>query len=272
MTHDLATRQTVAELVATYERAVAGIRVGFARVARAEDELTAAFDSGSFKYTFSVRSRYGHHGICFDNPDECISVLKREVWKALVERLEIRRLMSIKRAAELDRQLDKEELPEITVENVLAWARGVQSDLGNMLQEAVEEVFDWLRPRRSEYKTNSEFEIGERVILSWVLEDPTWTNKFRVNYNYDKHLTALENVFTALDGKGMIAKGSYESRLADAINTTTLDVGRGETDYFGFKCYRNRNLHLKFKRMDLVERLNQMAGGMRLRDKRGEAA
>jgi hypothetical protein len=79
-------------------------------------------------------------------------------------------------------------------------------------------------------------------------------------------------VFTALDGKGMIAKGSWQSKLADAINTTPVSVGRGETDYFRFKCYRNRNLHLEFKRPDLVERLNQMAGGMRLRDKREEAA
>lgn len=272
MTHDLTTRQTVAELVATYERAVAGIRVGFARIAKAEDELTAAFDSGTFKYKFSVRSRYNTHAIDFDSPDENIAILKREVWKALVERLEIRRMMSVQRAKELDRQLDKEELPEITVENVLAWAKGIQATLPDMIQEAVEEVFDWLRPRRTKYKTNSEFEIGERVILPYVVEDPSWSEKYRVNYNYQAELVALENVFTALDGKGMIAKGSWQSKLADAINTTTVEVGRGETDYFEFKCFRNRNLHLKFKRMDLVERLNQIAGGMRLRDKRGEAA
>jgi hypothetical protein len=110
------------------------------------------------------------------------------------------------------------------------------------------------------------------VILTYALEDPSWQGKFRVNYRYNAEFVALENVFTALDGKGMIAKGSWQSRLADAINTTSIDVGRGETDYFEFRCFRNRNLHLKFKRMDLVERLNQMAGGMRLRDKRGEAA
>lgn len=271
-TTDLTTRQTVAELVATYERAVTGIRVGFARVARAEDELTAAFDSGSFKYTFSVRDKYNHHGIDFDDPESCIAVLKREVWKRLVDRLEIRRMISIQRATQLDQQLEREEWPEITVENVLSWANGIQDKLPDMIQEAVEEVFDWLRPRGQKYKTNSEFEIGQRVILTWVLEETQWQNKFHVSHYSQKHLTALENVFTALDGQGMVAKGSWQSVLADAINTTPLDVGRGETDYFKFKCFKNRNLHLEFKRPDLVDKLNKMAGGMRLRDKRGEAA
>ncbi len=269
---ELANRQTIEDLVATYERAVAGIRAGFARVSQAEKELTAAFDSGSFPYTFSVRDKYNRHAIDFEKPEDCVAVLKREVWKCLVDRLEVRRMCSVKRAAEIDRQLETDELPEVTVENVLAWARGVQDALPDMLQEAVEEVFDWLRPHGTRYKTNTEFEIGQRVILAWVIDDTSYQDKFRVNHRYNAELVALENVFSGLDGRGTVAKGSWQSELADAINTTPLDVGRGETRYFKFKCFRNRNLHLEFKRPDLVDKLNQIAGGMRLRDKRGEAA
>lgn len=269
----LANRQTIVELVTAYERAAAGIRVGFARIARAENELTAAFDSGEFKYTFSVRDRHNRGAINFDDPEPYIKQLEREVWRALVERLEVRRMCSIKRAAEIDRQLEREELPELTVENVAAWAKGIRDNLGNMLQEAVEEVFDWLRPHGHRYKTNSEFEIGRKVILTWML-DTSWgySQNFRVNYNYHKYFVALENVFTGLDGKGTIAKGSHQSKLADAINTTPIAVGHGETEYFKFRCFKNRNLHLEFKRADLVAELNKLAGGMRLREKRGEAA
>ena|SRR5439155_23407886 len=49
--------------------------------------------------------------------------------------------------------------------------------------------------------------------------------------------------------------------LIDAIEAAK----DGETDYFRFKCFRNRNLHLEFKRLDLVAKLNAVAGGMRLR-------
>lgn len=77
-------------------------------------------------------------------------------------------------------------------------------------------------------------------------------------------LRALENVFTALDGKGSITK-THNGEIIDAINRST--DGTGETDYFRFRACRNRNLHLEFKRLDLLARLNQIAGGARLRPK-----
>jgi hypothetical protein len=49
-------------------------------------------------------------------------------------------------------------------------------------------------------------------------------------------------------------------------------TGSGETEYFRFKCCRNHNLHLEFKRLDLVEKLNAIAGGMRLRGESKERA
>jgi hypothetical protein len=42
--------------------------------------------------------------------------------------------------------------------------------------------------------------------------------------------------------------------------------GYGETDYFRVKCYQNRNLHIEFKRLDLLANLNAIAGGKTLRD------
>jgi hypothetical protein len=41
----------------------------------------------------------------------------------------------------------------------------------------------------------------------------------------------------------------------------------GETEYFAFRCFRNHNLHLRFKRPDLVAKINQIAGGNALRGK-----
>lgn len=41
--------------------------------------------------------------------------------------------------------------------------------------------------------------------------------------------------------------------------------GPGETDLFAFRCCANGNLHLRFRRLDLLARFNQIAGGRRLR-------
>lgn len=85
--------------------------------------------------------------------------------------------------------------------------------------------------------------------------------KFRVNHHRQQYITAIDNVFSMIDGHGP-AK-TYHGALYDAIADSP--DGKGETTYFRFKCYLNGNLHLEFIRPDLVARLNIAAGGNRLR-------
>jgi hypothetical protein len=57
---------------------------------------------------------------------------------------------------------------------------GTLANTSTFIEEAVQEVFEYLRPRNSRYKTNTEFEIGKRVILSWAVERK-WDGGFHVN-------------------------------------------------------------------------------------------
>ncbi len=84
---------------------------------------------------------------------------------------------------------------------------------------------------------------------------------FRVDHYRELHIRAIDNVFHALDCNGTIK--THRGPLIDAIEA--VKDGTGGTDYFRFRCFRNRNLHLEFKRLDLVAKLNAVAGGMRLR-------
>lgn len=268
----LAVRLTVTELVRIYNQAVDEIRAGFALVAGAQESLSAAFSTGC--YSVDIRGRYSRDTLNFRNPDDVLWTLRRSCWRSIVQRLELHRMMSVARAAELERELEKGDLPEITVENVNAFVAGYVCNLEAMLTEAVTEVFEWLRPRQGtqadKYKRNSQLEVPRRVIMTWMID--TWgygEHPFRVNYGRSRdQLIALDNVFSALDGKGQITKGNV-SPICDAINTSK--DGTGETDYFRFRCYRNRNLHLEFKREDLLARFNQIAGGARLRPKESAA-
>jgi hypothetical protein len=85
---------------------------------------------------------------------------------------------------------------------------------------------------------------------------------FRVNYHREKYLTALDNVFSLIDGKGPVK--SYHGPLYDAI--TDSPDGTGSTEYFKFRCCLNGNLHLEFLKPALVAKLNAVAGGNRLRN------
>lgn len=257
----LARHQSVVEVVRVYEEAADEVRKGFALIASAEKKLNATFALDGIT-SISVRDEH-RMPYRWSDVETVLASLRRDVWRAIVERLELRRVMSVARAKQLENQIQNDELPEITVDNVTAMARSYMGSLDLMLEEAVGEVFEWLRPRRSPYKTNSEFEVGRKVIIPRAVEEfYTRSMRFRPNYSYDQHFVALENVFSMLVGEGGVAK-SHRSKLYDAI--CQAEGGRGETRFFRFRCCKNGNLHLEFKDPALVKRFNQIAGGRRLK-------
>lgn len=264
MSDDLAIRATVRELVAAFVIAEADVRDAFAAIVNAERRLNAAF---AIEGTGRIRvdaSRGGYHD-SFDDPDHAIGRMTRAAWQAIAERLELRRFMSIKRWEALTEHLNTGKLPPITEESVTAFARGHLTSMCDMLKEAVDEVFEWLRPHKGtkagDLKTNTEMEVGAKAILSSVVERCWIGSGFTVCSYRRQHLIAMENVFNGLAGNGEICKG-YQSLLQTAIEAS---AGVGETSLFRFRVFGNGNLHLGFKRLDLLERFNQIAGGMRLR-------
>ena len=258
-TTDIAKRETLAAMIGTYQQATKSIEEAYAMLETAEKSLRAVFlDAPGYRFSTNGRNctEVGKKA-----SDEINAKLKKDAWAVIVERMELRRLLSIRRRTELDSQIEKGELPELTDENVMALLETSAANVNTYMEEAVKEVFDYLRPPQSRFKTNTEFELGKRVILTWQVEKGWSRGKFRVNYHRDKHLTALDNVFHMIDGKGPIK--SYHGPLYDAI--TDSPDGTGKTDYFKFRCCINGNLHLEFLKPDLVARLNAVAGGNRLR-------
>ena len=183
--------------------------------------------------------------------------MKAAAWRYLIDRIELKKLASVKRAAEIDRQInDGTNLPEITMDNLFGWLQSLDGQAKKVLEEAIVEVFEFLRPPSRHYKTNSGFKVGKRVILCGRVEK-VWSGiKFRVSYHYENELRALDNVFHMLDGKPL-----SNHRNGDLINAIQESrCGTGKTEYFRYKCFINHNLHLEFKRMDLVQRLNEVGG------------
>lgn len=272
----IATRTTVRELVAVFEQAERDVRTAFATIAAAEKRVNDAFTLGAPSYR-EIRvnpSREKHHSVDFGDADRAVERMAREAWKTIVERLDVRRVLSAKRAKELDDRLEKGELPPITEEAVYAFANEYR-DVRGFFEEKVAEVFDWLRPREgswrfTDYKTNqknAKLELGPKVVLTGMVHASfmgrnRFGGRFDVDYDDKARLVALEAVFRALDGKGWGTK-EYEADLVTAIEAAP--DGHAETEYFEVRAFKNRSLHVRFVRLDLLHRLNQIAGGRNLR-------
>lgn len=85
-----------------------------------------------------------------------------------------------------------------------------------------------------------------------------YASGFHHSYHHQQELTAIDGIFHLLDGRGIMRENM--GPLVKAIDATD-NTGRGETEFFRFKCYKNRNLHLEFLRLDLVKQLNGLAAG-----------
>lgn len=196
--------------------------------------------------------------------ENCHRTIKENAWRGIVDKTKIRELLSEKSSKELDKQLENvDELPELSVESVKSLLENLHGNLGNLLQETLEETFDFCRPPQSKYKTNTEYEVGEKVIKKWIF----YTSYGYVNLNYyrDSEIRSLDNCFHLLDGKGSIKyPGDALTKIREALQNKKWEV---ETEYFYFKWFKNGNLHIKFKRMDLVKELNRRAGGNKLKNK-----
>jgi len=232
---DMIARKGIKELVAVYQEAALKVRTAFEMVYSAEKELNEAFTPKH--RNLDVRPKQGRGSLHFARPDDSLDELQRNVWRTLVERLEMRRFMSIRAYEKMMRDIAEKPVLEITEENIYSMACSFQDNLSEMIEESVTEVYEWLRPWRENYKTNSPYQVGKKVILERVV-DSEWSSVWGVNYSYEQKLIALENVFTSLDGKGFGTKNNY-SGLSEAIKTTKKPENVGETEYFRFTTVVN---------------------------------
>ena len=256
---------TVSEIVETFESAERDIRAGFALVAAATDRIRETL--GMSDCSLMVQDRYRR--VDFAEPNDAICEVRRQVWRQLVDHLELQRIKSIRAWEELTTQLRDGEPPEINTETVSGMLRHLHSQIPDMLSEAVREVFEWLRPGawRNTYKTNKRYEIGPKVVLDHIVERHFQSATPSVHYSVREKLIALERVFQALDGQGMVHK-HHQSELETALRAAPFGE-RVETRYFAARAYRKGTLHIEFRRLDLLKKLNQIAGGKRLRGSEG---
>ncbi len=192
-----------------------------------------------------------------------INDVRRRAWRWLLANSGVELMLSNQRLEAFEENLRQHEVPDPTPEAVMELLLSL--DAQELLREMFEEAFDYLRPgksRWSTYKTNEKarWRVPEKVILSGAVENG-YGGGFRVSRWAEPRLRVVDRAFHALDGRLRDMESAYKSPLVDAIQTGD---GRGETDYFRFRCFRNGNLHLRITRDDLRQELNRIAGEGRM--------
>ncbi len=102
--------------------------------------------------------------------------------------------------------------------------------------------------------TNSPFKVNARAILGGMVS-LRWRGGLEVGYRCGGRLNDLDRVFKILAGE------THQPRALEfAINAAFLAGNRFEDDFYEIRGFRNGNMHLRFKRSDLLDKANRLIG------------
>jgi hypothetical protein len=247
------------------------IAEAFRLMISAQDRLNHALGGGGVADSSYYHHIFDHNINDYDLPGHAEQSLKRitkNAWKYILDQTGLNQYMTDKRKNEIYQQIENGSLPPLTAENIQGTLMGLAGKMNGLLEESIREVFDWLRPLNDygvgSLKTNKRFTVGKRAIVGWSVEN-SYNGVFRFQYRSEGKFLSMGNVFSLLDGKGIL-KNPHDlvTRCKVAMISGKFTF---EDDYFQFKFYRNGNTHIKFKRLDLLKKLNQISGGEGLPDK-----
>lgn len=193
-----------------------------------------------------------------DTEDAIVREVDAFAWQYLMTESGLRTFMDAEARRKWDEGIAKGDFPPFTLESVEATFRNLYWARGEMFERGVLEVFKHLS---WDYKTNRPFAFGKRIILRYVRGSITaarggGTSLGYVNHDKANQLDDLTRVFHVLDGKPEPDhRAGWYSLLGRADKTTDPDA---ENDYMRVACFRNGNGHATFKRMDLVDKMNQI--------------
>lgn len=244
MFNQLVKPATLSELIAIYEQKIRDLNEFIPYYEKVKGFLQEGYQRG-------------HSSISYDKTKD---KLKKDAWLSVIEKTQLFSLMSIESANKLKKSFYGDEtcesagIPSFTFDNVTAFIDERQQAMPDMFDEKILEVYKILRPSNYyDLKTNktSLFEgIGKKVILEWYFERK-YSGGLEIRYQKREEINAIQEIFSLLEGKGIPADGEklYHklsgAERADAYND----------EYFRIKGYNNGNMHLEFKRMDLVRKI-----------------
>ena len=222
------------------------------------------------------KTAYGGRGNTIfyeDNPVECVRrTLDRHIWSFLMYESGMLSFMDHRARDEWYRELDGKPTyqttgqpgplsgpPPVTLDNIIATFRQLHEDRKDMFDRGVVEVF---RGLSWDYKTNSPCKFGKRVVLTRVIETRYlglhWPTPWGTEVD---RLRDLERCMTMSDGHPEPDhRTSQVARWSDFVRNASIATRDFQTELFAFRWFKNGNVHITFRRPDLVDKMNAIIG------------
>lgn len=180
--------------------------------------------------------------------------LDRGIWRDLMKRSGMLSLMDAQARDQWYNSLEKDDIPAVSEANILSTFEQLHQSKGDVFERGIINVFKGLS---WDFKTNSPCSFGKKIIINNLVTHNRWG--FSLNWGWRRdQLTDLERMLFLLDGKPIPDnRGDVTTRLMEHIRDHP-GVQSYEDDFFSIRYFQKGTAHLIFKRLDLVEKMNDI--------------
>lgn len=213
------------------------------------DDLGDASHAGRHQdWLTSDTARYG----ILDKSD-VIKRYDRSVWKYLFNESGLLTFMDAKARRELQENIHSGEVPELTLANIRSTFSVMYDSRDAMFRRGIVNIY---RQLSWHYKTNQPVAFRKRLILEFMLSFSFGMYHWAYGRR-DDALDDLDRVLHILDGKPEPDhRNSLTAQFRSSIHHTKERGNTLETEYVHARWFKKGTVHITFKRLDLVDKMN----------------
>lgn len=180
--------------------------------------------------------------------------IDRSIWRDLMLKSGMLSLMDAQAREQWQTTLQEGELPTISEANILSTFEQLHLNKMDVFERGIINVFKGMS---WDYKTNSPCRFGKKIIINNLVSHNRWG--FSLNWGWRRdQLADLERMLFLLDGNPIPDnRGDITTRLMAHIRDNP-DKDIYEDEFFRIRYFQKGTAHLTFKRLDLVERMNDI--------------
>ncbi|HBC5078344.1 TPA: DUF4942 domain-containing protein, partial [Klebsiella oxytoca] len=204
--------------------------------------------------------RQGHSFDCWlmQSVDKAMPVITRNIdrsiWCDLMLKSGMLALMDAESRSQWAKNLEEGDLPAISEANILSTFEQLHHNKQEVFERGIINVFKGLS---WDYKTNNPCYFGKKIIVNNLVKYDKWGYSLSWGWRRDQ-LADLERMLFLLDGKTIPDnRHDVTIRLMNFIRDNPRQQVFGD-DLFTIRLFQKGSGHITFKRMDLVEKMNDI--------------
>lgn len=260
---DVLTEHNELILTTSIERVVTGRDTALKQIEQLIQQLDAISGltseiGGGTAQDWAMKPGHRYDSWLTEKADKAMPAVTRNIdssiWRDLMLKSGMMVLMDAQARDQWHKNLEEGDLPAISEANILSTFEQLHLNKMDVFERGIINVFKGLS---WDYKTNSPYSFGKKIIINNLVTHNRWG--FSLNWGWRRdQLADLERMLFLLDGKPIPDNRSdITTRLMAHIRDNPAEDVY-EDELFRVRYFQKGTAHLTFKRLDLVERMNDI--------------